>query len=312
VPVSSPVTTLPVDFRPSATDADNHGIATTAAVYVQDQVAFSRKLQAVLGLRYDRFEMDLTNHRTASDLSSRDELLSPRVGLIYKPVEPMSLYASYSLSHLPRAGEQLGSLSVTNQALEPESFTNYELGAKWDLARGIALTAAAYRLDRGNVIVADPQDPTRSQLVDAQRTKGVELGIAGNVTSAWSIAGGYAWQDGEITRSLSATVPAGAQLAQLPEHSFSLWNRYDFSRRWGAGVGVIHRSEVFTSTDNRVVLPSFTRVDAALFCSLGAKLRAQLNVENLFDVDYYSYAHSNNNITPGSPRALRAALTTRF
>ncbi len=312
VPVSNPVTTLPVEFRPSATDADNHGVATTAAVYVQDQVALSRKLQAVLGLRYDRFDMDFTNNRTAASLASRDDLVSPRVGLIYKPIEPMSLYASYSLSHLPRAGEQLGSLSVTNQALEPESFTNYELGAKWDLARGIALTAAVYRLDRGNVIVPDPADPTRSQLVDGQRTKGVELGVAGNVTSAWSIAGGYAWQDGEITRSLSATAPAGASLAQLPEHSFSLWNRYDFSRRVGAGVGVIHRSEIFTSTDNTVVLPGFTRVDAALFVSISAKLRAQVNVENLFDVDYYAYAHNNNNITPGSPRALRAAITTRF
>jgi catecholate siderophore receptor len=312
VPVANPVTSLPIELRPSATDADNHGVATTAALYVQDQLALSRKLQAVLGLRYDRFDMDFTNHRTASGLESRDDLFSPRVGLVFKPAEPVSLYASYSLSHLPRAGEQLGSLSLTNQALEPESFTNYELGAKWDLGRGIALTAAAYRLDRGNVIVPDPQDPTRSQLVDAQRTKGVELGVAGNLTAAWSVAGGYAWQDGEITRSLSATVPAGARLAQLPEHSFSLWNRYDFSRRWGAGVGVIHRSEVFSSTDNGVVLPSFTRVDAALFFSLGSKLRAQLNVENLFDVDYYSYAHSNNNITPGSPRALRAALTTRF
>ena len=312
VPVANPVTSLPLEFRQNATDADNHGVATVAALYVQDQVAFSRKLQAILGLRYDRFDMDFTNNRTATDLSSRDDLFSPRVGLVYKPIVPVSLYASYSLSHLPRAGEQLGSLTLTNRALDPETFRNYELGAKWDVTPGVAFSAAAYRLDRSNVIVPDPNDPTQSLLVDGQRTRGVELSLAGTVTRAWSVVGGYALQDGEITRSLSATALAGASLAQLPRHSFSLWNRYDFSRRWGAGLGVIHRSEVFTSTDNSVVLPGFTRVDAAVFFSLGSKLRAQLNVENLFDVDYYSYAHSNNNITPGSPRALRAGLTTRF
>ena len=111
----------------------------------------------------------------------------------------------------------------------------------------------------------DPADPTRSLLVDGQRTRGVELSVGGNVTPAWSVVGAYAYQDGEITRSLSATAQAGAALAQLPENSLSLWNRYDFTRRAGAGLGVIHRSEVFTSTDNTVTLPAFTRLDAALF-----------------------------------------------
>ena len=312
VPVSDPVTSLPVEFRPNATDADNHGVSTVAAIYAQDQLVLSSHLQAVLGLRYDDFGVDFTNNRTATDLSSDDGLASPRVGLIYKPVTPVSVYASYSLSYLPRAGEQLASLSLTNQALEPEQFTNYELGAKWDLTPGLSFTAAGYQLDRSNVVVPDPTDPSRSILVDGQRTKGIELGLGGSLTSAWSVMGGYAWQDGEITRSLSPTAQAGATLAQLPKNSFSLWNRYDFSPKWGAGLGVIYRSSVYTSTDNTVLMPGFTRVDAAVFFKLNAKLRAQVNVENLFDADYYSYAHSNNNITPGSPRAVRFGITSRF
>lgn len=201
---------------------------------------------------------------------------------------------------------------MTNQALDPEKFRNYEVGAKWDFTPGLAFMAAVYRLDRSNVIAPDPVDPTVSRLVDAQRTKGVEVGLSGNLTPAWSIVGAFAFQDGEITRSLSATAPAGARLAQLPKNSFSLWNRYDLSRAWGVGLGLIHRSDVFTSTDNTVILPRYTRVDAAVFFSLGQRLRAQVNVENLFDVDYYPYAHSNNNITPGSPRAVKVGLTTRF
>jgi catecholate siderophore receptor len=311
-PLSDPTISMPLDFRQNATDADNSGVTTVAALYAQDQIALSERVEAVVGLRFDSFQSDVTNNRTAADFSSSDGLLSPRLGIIYKPMLPLSLYGSYSLTYLPRAGEQLSSLSLTNQALDPEEFRNYEVGAKWDVVPAFSFTAALYRLDRGNVVVPDPADPTLSILVDAQRTKGLELGVNGNITRAWSLAGGYAYQDGEITRSISATAQAGAALAQLPTHSISLWNKYDFTPRLAAALGVIYRGDVFTSTDNLVVLPNWTRVDAAAYYNLTARIRAQVNVENLFDENYYANAHSNTNITPGSPRAIRFALTTRF
>jgi catecholate siderophore receptor len=312
VPLSEPRTSLPMTFRPSATDADNHGVAHVAAAYVQDQVTFTPRLQAVLGLRFDRFTVDFHNNRTAADLRSEDGLVSPRLGLVYKPLEPVSVYGSYSLSYLPRAGEQLSSLSATNQALDPERFRNYELGAKWDLGSRLSVTGAAYRLDRENVAVPDPVNPAVSVLVDAQRTRGIELGVSGSPTASWTVLGGYAYQDGEITRSVSATARAGARLAQLPEHAFSLWNRYDLTPRFGLALGVVHRTGMFTSTDNTVVLPGFTRLDAAAYVALGTRLRAQANVENMLDEEYFASANNNTNITPGSPRALRIALTTRF
>ena len=312
VPLENPITSLPMDFRPGATDANNDGVATVASVYAQDQVALSRHVQAVVGLRYDHFDVDFHNNRTDAGFSSRDGLVSPRASLIYKPIEPVSVYGSYTLAYLPRAGEQLASLQLSNQALDPEEFRNYEVGAKWDFAPSLSFTAAVYRLDRGNVAVPDPFDPSVSILVDAQRTRGVEVGLAGNVTRAWSVLGGYAYQDGEITRSVSATAQAGATLGQLPKHSFSLWNKYAFTNALSAGLGVTSRAQMFTSTDNSVVLPSFTRVDAAVFYTIGRGVRAQVNVENLFDERYFASAHSNTNITPGSPRAVRVTLTTRF
>ena len=311
-PLSSPTVSLPLAFRQNATDADNHGVTTIASVYAQDQVALSGQVEAVVGLRFDSFNADVTNNRTASDFTSDDGLVSPRLGLIYKPIQPLSLYGSYSLTYLPRAGEQLSSLSLTNQALDPEEFRNYEVGVKWDVVPSFSFTAALYRLDRGNVIVPDPNDPTASILVDAQRTKGLELGVNGYLTRAWSMAGGYAYQDGEITRSISATAQAGAVLAQLPKHSISLWNKYDFTPRFAAGLGLIYRGDVFTSTDNLVLLPNWTRVDASLYYNVTSMLRAQVNIENLFGENYYLNAHSNTNITPGSPRAVRVALTTHF
>ncbi|EIL98796.1 TonB-dependent receptor [Rhodanobacter thiooxydans] len=319
VPVSDPRYTLPVDFRQSATDPSNHGIAKVAALYLQDQIEFSPQWQAVLGLRYDRFTMEFHDNRSGQDFSSTDNLVSPRAGLVYKPVEPLSLYASYSIAHQPRAGEQLTSLTLGNRTLEPERFTNRELGAKWDVSPGLALTAAVYRLDRSNVAVTNPAwDPAtnpgvpQSLLVDGQRIKGVELGFSGRLTSAWSVMGGYAWQEGEITRPLSPSLPAGTRLAQLPKHSASLWNRYDFNPMWGAGVGAIHQGPVFASTSNRVTLKGYTRYDAAVFLTLSPQLRLQLNVENLFDKRYFVSAHNDNNITPGSPRAFYLGVNVRL
>lgn len=320
VPLSNPRTTLPVSFRQSATDADNHGTAKVAALYVQDQIELSSQFQAILGLRYDRFDVDFRNNRTGDTVESSDDLLSPRVGLVYKPVEPLSLYASYGKSFQPRAGEQLASLSLTNYALDPEEYSNYEVGAKWDVLPNLAFTAALYQLDRKNVAVNanDPTDPARSILIDGQRTKGVELAVVGNITEAWSVMGAYAYQDGEILKDQSAAVRQGAALAALPENTFSLWNRYDFTPAWGVGLGVVYRDEIFAATENlatpasNVTLPDFTRVDAAVFFTLNERLRAQLNIENLLDEEYFATAHSNTNITPGSPRAARVSLVASF
>ena len=310
--LTAPTISMPVEFRQNGTDADNHGVTTIASAYAQDQIVLSQHVEAIVGLRVDGFNAGVTNKRTATDFASDDALVSPRVGLIYKPILPLSLYGSYSLTYLPRAGEQLSSLSLSNQALDPEKFRNYEVGAKWDVSPALAFTAAVYRLDRGNVVVPDPTNPALSALVDAQRTGGLEIEINGNITPEWSVAGGYAYQDGEITRSISATAQAGAALAQLPRHSFSVWNKYEFTGRLAAALGVISRSDVFTSTDNLVVLPEWTRVDGAVYYNVTSGVRAQFNIENLFDQRYYLYAHSNTNITPGSPRAIRFAVTTRF
>ena len=311
-PLSNPRISLPLTFAPGASDASNHGVARSAAVYAQDQVALWPRLHALLGVRLERFEVDFRNNRTGAIVDSTDTLVSPRGGLIYKPADAVSVYGSYSMSHLPRAGEQLSSLSLTNRSLDPEQFTNRELGVKWDVRGDLALTAAVYRLDRRNVAVPDPADPAKSLLVDGQRAEGFELGFTGRVANNWSVVAGYAWQRGVIQATQSATVVAGARLAQLPRHTFSLWNRYDFTRRFGAGVGAISRGEIFASTDNTVRVPGFVRFDAALFYRLGEHVRVQANVENVLDREHFATAHSNTNIMPGSPRAVRVTIGTRF
>lgn len=312
VPLASPNVNVPVEFRQSATDAANHGVAKVAAFYLQDQIDFSPNWQAIIGLRHDDFRVDLRNNRTGQVLRSEDSMLSPRAGLIYKPRDNVSIYASYSKAFQPRAGDQLASLSASNTSLKPESSVNREIGAKWDIKPDLQASVAVYRLDRGNVAVVDPADVTKMVLVDGQYVRGVELGIAGRITDAWQVMGGYAYQVGEITATQSTTAIKGNGLAQLPRHSASLWNRYDINQTVGIGLGIVYRGSIYANVDNKVALPAFTRVDAAIYWTVNPMLQLQVNVENLANKQYFASAHSNNNISPGAPRSAWVSLNYHF
>ncbi len=308
VPFAAPTVSRPVTFRQSATDADNASANTTLSVYAQNQIELTRALQVIAGVRYERFDLTFHDNRTGQELARTDDLISPRAGLVVKPVEPLSFYASYSVAYLPSSGEQFASLTATTATLEPERFSNYEIGAKWDVLYGLSLTAAVYQLDRTNTTAPDPADPSRTVQTGSQRTRGFELGASGNVTGAWQVAGGYANQDAYITSRTSAAA-AGARVPLVPRNTLSLWNKYQLAPRWGLGLGVIYQDRMFAAIDDAVTLPGFTRVDAAAYVTLNRNLRAQVNLENVFDRRYYITSHSNNNISPGSPRALRVSLT---
>ena len=105
---------------------------------------------------------------------------------------------------------------------------------------------------------------------------------------------------------------AGALVAQVPHNTFSLWNHLRVWKGLSTGFGIINRGDMFAAIDNTVVLPGYTRADAALFYSFGEHWSMQANIQNLFDTRYYLNADNNNNISPGSPRAARIGLTARF
>ncbi len=96
----------------------------------------------------------------------------------------------------------------------------------------------------------------------------------------------------------------------MPRHTLSLWNRVQVAPRWGVGLGVVHRSDMYAAIDNKVTLPSYVEFDGALYFSVSRNVRAQANIENLLNTTYYATASGNNNISPGSPRAVRVALST--
>jgi catecholate siderophore receptor len=321
VPISASNSSIPVTWVQIATSGDNDGLTTVAAGYIQDQIEFSPAIQLVLGGRFERVNTKVNDRRTvgfpvgqqrAFDVT--DHLFSPRAGLIYKPAENASIYAAYSRTYLPRGGDQFTSLSVTNQNLDPETYQNYEIGAKWDILPKLNVQAAVFQLDRDNVLaLSNPNDATSPLIpVGRQRTRGVELSAAGNVSDQLSMVAAYTYSDGKFLDNVSGTVRAGNQLPNMPKHSASLWTRFDPVRWAGAAVGVIYSGKRFAATDNFVALPGYTRVDAALFFKISDEVGAQINVENVLNSRYFLYAHSNNNITPGAPTTFKVALNAKF
>ena len=299
-----PTFTFPFPTRLRETVSD----VEVFSAYAQDQVGIGEHLILIAGLRYDRFEItgrDLVANR---DFGRTDEKVSPRFGLIVKPQPNVSLYASYSRSFLPRSGDQFISLTPASEALEPERFTNYELGAKWDLRPGLSLTAAAFQLDRTNTTTPDPNNPTMTILAGATRTTGGELALVGQLTSAWQVSAGYAHQDAHLRGNDAIRV------AQVPRHQLALWNRYELTPGFGVGLGVVHQAAQWAALHNPAVSPAtrlagFTRIDAAVFYDVSERIGLQLNVENVLDEEYFGDAHNNNNISVGAP--FNARLTAR-
>ncbi|MFD0948935.1 TonB-dependent receptor [Paraperlucidibaca wandonensis] len=293
------------DFS-GARSRDRNTVTDTLSIYAQDQIALNEQWDVIVGVRRDRFKTDYTDNLSAANNAvATDTELSPRAALIYKPRKDLSLYASYSQTFQPRAGDQLTSLDPKQTNLDPEESLNKEVGVKWDVRPDLSLTAAAYRLERKNVAEEVGINTGIYRLIDGQLVKGVELGFNGRITQKWQVVGGYAYADSEVD-------DGGKDTAMTPRHTFSLWNRVDLNDTYGAALGVVSRSEMFASSGNAVVLPGYARVDAALYMQATKDLRLQLNVENLFNTDYTLNAHNDNNISPGSPTNARVTAVYSF
>lgn len=305
-PIGAADVATPVTFRQSASDANSRAVVLSGGVFAQDQVQLGL-VQLVGGIRYDGFGIRYTNRRDASTLERHDRSWSPRLGVIVRPVEPVSLYGSVSTSFLPGSGDQFTALSVTTQGLEPERFTNREIGLRLEPSSQLTVTTAFFRLDRTNTTAPDPVDASRVVQTGAQRTQGIELELVGKLASWWQVTAQASGQDARIVSRTSAA-PAGARVPLVPHASGSLWNRVELSRALAVGLGYERRARSYAAIDNTVVLPGFARVDAALFVRPLSGVTVQANAENITNRRYFPTSQGNNNIMPGAPRSVRLAV----
>lgn len=277
--------------------------------YVQDEIALSEHFDVVLGARFDQFDIEVFNADPAvlETRSRTDNEVSPRAGLIYKPMENISLYASYSRSFLPRSGEQYTDINGANDKLDPNTYSNREVGVKWDLAPRMSFTAAIFENEQSSPQVAD-NDPSTLDVIDSD-ISGFELQFKGDLTRDWQFTANYSNLDGEI---VSRTGPTGRTPRELPEQTFSVWNTYQVSDNFGVSLGATYQDESFIDNGNSAVLPSYTRIDASAFYEISDTMRVQVNIENLTNELYFPNAHSTHQATVGAPLNASVSLVGTF
>lgn len=277
------------------------------SLYIQDEIELTDWLHVVVGGRFDSFDITVEDVPGASTLSRKDEEFSPRGGLIFKPVENLSLYASYSESFEPRSGQQFASLGGGADALEPDRFTNLEAGVKWDFADQLSFTAALFEIEQSSPQPVN-NDPQTLEVIDST-ISGFELQLQGEVMPGWRVSAGYSYLDGEQVDRLG---PTGLRPRELPENMFSIWNSIDVTDRIGFGVGLTHQDDSFIDNGNEAVLPGYTRVDAAAWFDVSEAWRVQVNVENVTDTTYFPNSHATHQVSVGAPINARVAVTGRF
>ncbi len=297
---------------------DRESDVRAASIYLQDQIDLSEQFKVVLGLRYDSFDIEVNDRLEATDgdeidgrFDRKDTEVTPRLGLIYKPVESVSIYASYSETFLPRSGDQFLTLDLTSESTRPQFFENHEVGLKWDLDTGLSLTAAVFDLERESYTSVDPNNPEQAVVIAGSTTQGFEIQLAGALSERWSITTGYSYLDGEV-ESADGGGNNGNRTRQTPEHMFSLWTNYQATPNLSFALGGTYQDSYFATEDNTVQVPDYTRIDAAAYYQLSDRTMLQLNIENLFDEDYFPDAHSNTNISTGRPLNARLSVVMDF
>jgi catecholate siderophore receptor len=294
------------DFTKDLNDRTSSDV-TTYSAYLHDEISLNQQWILVAGARFDRFEIEADDLKNGVARSRTDNEVSPRFGLVYKPRENMSLYASYSETFLPRSGEQFATITDKTAALDPDVFENTEVGIKWDLKPGLSFTTSVFELEKSSPETGK-DDAAALEIVKSSVT-GFEAQLAGMLTDTWYISAGYSYLDGEVE---SDEDDDGNRPRELPEHLFSVWNRYQLSEKFGVGLGLIYHDETFIDNGNDTKLPSYVRVDAAVYYNLSDDLRLQLNVENLTDEVYFPNAHADHQATVGAPIHGRLALIGSF
>ena len=264
-------------------------------------------LDLVLGVRFDSFDIEVFDAVAGETRSRLDEEVSPRLGVIVKPVENLSLYGSYSETFLPRSGEQFANINGDADRLAPDTFTNLEAGVKWDVTGTLSVTAAVFEIEQSSPQVADG-DPETLDVIDSE-IQGAEVQLQGFVMDRWFVSAGYSYLDGE---QVDRSGPTGLRPRELPENMFSLWNNFQATERFGLGFGVIYQDESFIDNANTAVLPSYTRLDAAAYYDVSDRIRVQVNVENLTDELYFPDSHATHQASVGEPVNARFAVTGRF
>jgi len=312
--VDSPDLPLPFVGNDSSSDLDRVGI------FLQDQIELFPRLNVLLGGRLDFISQQSESaaifipgilSSPALEVERDEAAFSPRVGIVYQPIDPLYLYASYSQAFQPNT---LSQTTIDGDFLEPEEAEQFEVGIKADLLDGrLAATLAFFDLDLRNVATTDPVNPNFVTSIGKQSSRGIELDIQGEILPGWNIIASYGLLDTEIEES--EDFPEGAQPRNAAENTASLFTTYEIQSGslagLGFGLGLFYVGDRFGDDANTFELDSYLRTDLALFYRRD-DLRVGLNFQNLFDVDYFESAVGRDGANPGRPFTVLGTVSVDF
>ncbi|QRE73189.1 TonB-dependent siderophore receptor [Methylobacterium aquaticum] len=287
---------------------------TNTALYAQDQITLNPQWKALVGVRFDFFEQSFRERTTGVRSDQTTFAASPRAGLVYQPLPELSLYANVGRSFRPNTGPDAFSASFSGP-FAPETGLGYEVGTKLDLYGGaLALTGAAFRIERENVLTPDPNNPGFSLAAGAVRSQGFEFTAAGQISPEIKLLAGYVFADAVVTKD--NVLPVGAPLINVPRHSGSLLAVHEAQdgpwKGFGIGGGVRAVGErAGDAAGSGFRLPGYIAVDALAYYRW-ENFRFGLNVENVFDTTYYASSLSALRVYPGTPRRVTGTLSVRF
>jgi catecholate siderophore receptor len=187
-----------------------------------------------------------------------------------------------------------------------------ELGTKWELmSRQLLLTAAVFRTEKTNARTQNPDDPNDLLVLDGEQlVQGVELGLAGSLTSRWDIFTGYTFLDSEIEKSKDPA-ELGNELPNTPKHSFNIWSTYQVTPKLQIGGGALYVGDRYSNTSNIREAPDYTVYEAMAGYQVNRNLDLRLNVQNLTDKKYIDFVGGGHFI-PGVGRTVLLTTSVRF
>jgi len=291
-----------VDFTTSLKSKTSSDIKVTS-LYIQDQIDLTDNIKLMIGGRHDSFDITVADIKNMSTESRKDTEFSPRAGLVFKPNEEMSLYWSFSQSFLPRSGEQYKALSATSARLDPDVFESNEVGLKYDISPRLNLTLSYFnseqtRAERDN-------DTGENSEVRGLTVDGLEVQLKGQLTDRLDVMVGYSSLDGETS--------SGGEPREIPDHTFSLYAKYQVNDKYGWAFGMTRQGESKIKDNNPgLVLPEYTRLDLGAYYKLSNGLELQVNVENLNDELYFPHSHSTHQVSVGEPFNARVSVRKQF